>query len=115
MTAHRKTGLFWLTTAGVTASALSGGCTRISSAWSALTAPAYTTPPPLTYNPDPIAQGEDIPAIANATAPVAVESPESYAAVPSPEPVKIPVVNMFGELDGQGTKPRTDAADFGFQ
>jgi len=121
MTGQRRNLVrFWLfTAAGATAAtaaaSLAGGCSRVNSAWSALTTRDAGAVAP--GSPAPVAQGEDAPGgnpAATANAPVAVANPELYPAA-APEPVKIPVVNMFGELDGQGTRPRTEAADFGFQ
>lgn len=143
-TAHRKTTWIWLTTAGVTAAAavatasMLGGCTRAHNAWTAFTAPnPPVAPAPVRESSiaDPIAQGEEAPpgAVAGPTAsasvggsasgsaggfaanaPAMVDSPELYSSTP-PEPVKIPAINMFGEIDGKGANPRTDPADFGFQ
>jgi Tol biopolymer transport system component len=115
------------TAAGLAAVALlaATGCTRMKSAWSALTtgngktsasaAPAGATPEDDTdaqANPAPVAQGEEGAASANASA--TVPEPEIFPPAPL-EPLKVPVINMFGELDGQ--KPRLDpaAADAGFQ
>jgi Tol biopolymer transport system component len=121
MTAHRKSDRFWLATGGVAAAAAvasslaGGGCARVNSAWSVLTArdpvPDKTAAQVV---PDPIAQGEDAAAAAGTPVSTDVDEPPSSPAAP-PEPVRIPVVNMFGELDGQGNKPRTESADFGFQ
>jgi len=105
-----------------------GGCARLHSAWSAFTAPspqlATPTPTPtpapspdLEGDPAPVAQGEDA---ATPNLPAAVDEvyPQTTApiatAVPV-EPAKVPVVNIFGELDGQQPKPRVEAGDFGFQ
>jgi TolB protein len=121
MTADRKSNRLWLAGAGVTttaaaiiASAVGGGCSRVKPAWNVLTGRDLAPPvaPAKPTGPAPVAQGED--EVAAANTPVSLAEPETYAVV-SPEPAKIPAVNMFGELDGQGTKPRSDAADFGFQ
>jgi hypothetical protein len=127
-TATRKTTWLGLTTttagvtaaaaAAVTSAALLGGCARVHSAWTALTAPGPITPVATTEpsGPEPVAQGEDAPAGSGAAANAAatVDSPELYPTL-APEPVKIPAINMFGEIDGKGANPRTDPSDFGFQ
>jgi dipeptidyl aminopeptidase/acylaminoacyl peptidase len=126
---RKSTNVLWLFSAATVAAATlltGGGCTRMKSAWSALTHPlggnkqggasaADGAPEDDTLahaNPPPVAQGEDGGTSANASA--ALPEPEIYPPAPL-EPLKVPVINMFGELDGQ--KPRVDAAaaDAGFQ
>jgi Tol biopolymer transport system component len=96
---------------GVTVALAAGGCTRLNSAWSSLTAPSAAAPAAeeVQANPSPVAQGEE--ATANASAAIA----EVYTAAPPPEPLKAPVINVFGELDGRQSKTRPEAGDFGFQ
>jgi Tol biopolymer transport system component len=118
-----------LISAGVGAALTVGGCTRVTSAWSVLTAkqvsPAGPAEPADTTDVEttapPVAQGEDdLPdnstaetsvAAANAAAAIA----EVYPSAPPVETIKVPVVNIFGEIDGQQAKTRADGGDFGFQ
>ena len=90
----------------------------MKSAWSALTTPSGTAAADddtLAHegaDATPVAQGEEV-ATANAPAAVPAPAPEIYP--PAPDPIKVPVVNMFGELDGQKPKSDASAADAGFQ
>ncbi|HEY7119483.1 MAG TPA: hypothetical protein VH475_23025 [Tepidisphaeraceae bacterium] len=115
MTGQRNTTSWtWLAGAGIAAAGVlagAAGCTRVNDAWAALTAPRGDADEVIA-NPAPVAQGED--AAANST--TAVDDADDVPPPPAPaEPIKVPVVNIFGELDGQQTRPRTEAADFGFQ
>jgi Tol biopolymer transport system component len=120
MKARYKVGWLGWAVAGVSAAMVAGGCTRLHSAWDALTAresgdPIESTAP---ETPEPVAQGEDDPA---PEAPTATATANGKASIPdvSPaataEPVKIPVVNIFGELDGRQQNARVEPGDFGFQ
>jgi hypothetical protein len=115
-----------VTAAALAAAASLGGCTRVSNAWSALTAKSPVKEPPASTAPDtaaapahantpsapePVAQGEDV---TTANAPVAVAEPD-VAPAPPPEPIKVPVVNLFGELDGRRPRTQPGAADSAFQ
>src|SRR5689334_3069758 len=54
--------------------------------------------------PPPVAQGD-----ATANSPAFVDTVDR---IPSPEPIKVPVINMFGELDGQISQSQPQSADF---
>jgi TolB protein len=105
MTVRLNSGKIGLITASLGAALAAGGCSRVTSAWSALT----TRPPaPVKAEPEPVTQGDEV--AANAPASVG----ENYPEVPA-EPVKTPVINIFGELDGQQPKSTALAGDLGFQ
>ena len=120
MTERYKVGWLGLAVAGVTTAMLAGGCTRLSSAWSALTARQDQSEsieaPPAPVIPEPVAQGDDDPAPAEPTASAntSISIPDVAPTAPV-EPAKIPVVNIFGELDGQKLKTKVEPGDFGFQ
>lgn len=84
------------------------GCSRVSNAWSALTAKSQPVSQDTQANPTPVAQGEH--ASANASATVA----EVFTPAPS-EPVHIPVINIFGELDGRQTKTVDQSPESAYQ
>ena len=110
----RRTVLWLIPTATLLAFSTAGGCARVSSAIQAFKNP--TTQPGAAPQPAPapppavVAQAEDD-AWANAPAEVPLVQP---AAPPAP-PLKVPVVNIFGELDGQQNKPRLEAGDAAYQ
>ena len=105
MTARRKRNQIGFITATLGTALAAGGCARVTSAWSALTAKSTAQ---FQGPPAPVAQGEE--AAANSPAAVAEIDP----ALPT-EPVKVPVINVFGELDGQQSAPPGQSGDFGFQ
>jgi TolB protein len=107
----KKSWIALAAVAGIGAALTLSGCARVTSAWAVLTAksiPPAEIPTPAPAIPTAVAQGEE--AIANSSAAVAEIEP-----VPPPEPEKIPVVNIFGELDGQHLKAPIQPSDFGFQ
>src|SRR5215218_9091650 len=107
----RHFGRITLAAGGVAVLLLAGqGCTRVKTAWKDLTGPASTQPVAPPADPASVAQGDE----ASANAPASIVA-DSYSAPPPAEPVRAPVVNVFGELDGQETKHRGDAGDVAFQ
>jgi TolB protein len=124
MTAGRKSTWIVLAGAGVGTLLALAGCARVSSAWAALRGKATV---PVEDKAAPIAQGEEAPpekitatanasastknsAAANASAEVVDFNPPAQ-----PEPVKVPVVNIYGELDGREPQASAEAGDAGFQ
>src|SRR5438874_7786468 len=86
------------------AALLATGCSSISS----ILRPARSQATFLPAAPAPVAQADG----AAANAPAAVESVEPTATA---EPIKVPVINMFGELDGRQSSSQPQSSDFGFQ
>jgi TolB protein len=141
MMASNKVRWFGLVSAGFGIALAAGGCTRVSSAWSVLTAkhPAADTLDPESdvEAAAPVAQGEQEPAataddsvaassnvaittFASTTVPNAIPANTGAAIVEiypatSAELAKAPVVNIFGEIDGQQPKGKNEPGDFGFQ
>jgi len=136
MTARHKKMLIGWVAGGAAAALLAGGCTRVSSAWSALTAKPENRAaldPQIDdvesdATPGPVAQGEEGTAFAEddtlaqtdttPAAPASANAPATVAEVHTPavvEPIKVPVINVFGELDGQQVTARTSSGDAGIQ
>jgi WD40 repeat protein len=141
--ASNKKRWFGLVSTSVAIAMAAGGCTRVSSAWSVLTAKPQ---PPEALDPEsdsdaaaPVAQGDQEPATPDADDSVAASSNvasttyasntvpstslansgavvvDLYPPAASSEPVRAPAVNVFGEIDGQQPKGKTEPGDFGFQ
>jgi Tol biopolymer transport system component len=84
-----------------------GGCARFTSAIEAFKHPTTETED-TNGAPPAIAQGEEI------EVPPAAQGPTTTFPETPAEPLKPPVINVFGELDGQPTK-RAEAAEGAFQ
>lgn len=125
-----------LWTAAFLAAMTLGGCARVTAVWEAATQPFTEFNPPAP-KPDTVAvaQGEEAsgelppppppapPAIAKFSEPVGLQqvaggTKNDWRAIGQGtrlEPVHVPVVNVFGELDGRQNNAPQGAADFGFQ
>jgi TolB protein len=138
MMAYNKVRWFGLISAGVGIALAAGGCTRVSSAWSVLTSKHQEAEAldPESDGAAPVAQGEQEPAtpddsvaassnvpssnFASTTVPNSIAANSGAAIVElypptSADPVKAPLVNVFGEIDGQQPKAKAEPGDFGFQ
>ncbi|HSI36675.1 MAG TPA: DPP IV N-terminal domain-containing protein [Tepidisphaeraceae bacterium] len=116
--------------------AVSGGCAKIQRTWEAASK-AWTEDPQaqVKFDAPPVAQSEEAPAspaVANKLADAPDAAPRDVPAPPTVgwttparggdaiqltryEPVKVPVVNVFGELDGKPGSAPGSAVDFGVQ
>lgn len=130
MTERNKVRWFAVISASVSLLLAAGGCARMGSAWSALTAKQEAAdeeqqidPETASSSPAPVAQGDQVafaPATADDSAAAAAANSSAaiadvYSAPPAPEASRAPVINVFGELDGRELSAKTEPGDFGFQ